>query len=334
MTTNWQVVTLIALTFTLTMLITPYVIWRMRVAGILGTDVNKRRKPKIPEMCGIAGIVSFAIAGGLVAVVFKMFGRELDLAILAALSAMTLGGIISLIDDLYGITRWGKAIYVAIAGMPLAIVSIGNPVISTPWFNFDFSAVPWLFWLVLVPIGITGVANAMNMSAGYNGVETGQMSIISGILLVIAFLKDPGNPSVPIFALLLGASVGLFFYNRYPAKMFIGDVGTLGMGAGLGAGIVIGGLELYGLICMAPAFYELFASIYYTLKGVERRPIVMKPVILKDGRLKVKKETRWYTMFFRVLGWRPMREDRLVASVLMFYLIAGMSAIAIMVGMS
>ena len=330
MVSNWQVVTLIAMTFTVTMIITPYIIDRMRRAGILGVDVNKRHKPRVPEMCGVAGIISFAICGGVMAVVTRIVGNgsESD-AIMAALCAMALAGMVGIIDDLYGMRRWKKAIYVCIAGMPLAILGLGEPVIELPGYTIDFSMMPWVFWLILVPIGVTGVANAINMSAGYNGLETGEMAIISLFLLAISFIRDPSNPAILIFAMILGSSIGMYFYNRYPARMFVGDVGTLGMGAGIAAGVIIGGLEFYGVICIIPAFYELAATLYARSKGVERRDSVMKPIILKNGKIVPRKGTGWYTLFFRILSVRPMRERQLVACILGLYAIAGSCALGV-----
>jgi len=332
MISYWLIILLIILTFVITIAITPYVIQRMRNAGIIGIDVNKPDKPKIPEMCGIAGVFAFAVSGTILAVVTRLYNIEIStMAIVGTLCAMTLGGIIGLIDDLYGIRWWKKGLYVLVASLPLAILGIGSPTIATPWYTFDFSGMSWLFWLILVPIGVTGMANALNMSAGYNGIETGQMSIISGVLLLIAFIKDPANPSIPIFAMLLGASLGLFLFNRYPARMFIGDIGTLGMGAGIGAGVIIGGLEFYGVICILPMFYELIATLYARYRNVERRPAVMNPIILKDGRIKPRKGTDWYTLSFRLLSWRSMREPQLVVSVLTLFLIAGAGAIGMVI---
>src|SRR5438046_10351687 len=90
-------------------------------------------------------------------------------------------------------------------------------------------------------------------------------------------------------AALVGAAIGLYAFNRYPAKVFIGDIGTLGMGAALAAGIVLGHIELYGIIAIVPAFYEGFATFYYSqIQCVpDRRYACHPPVIRYDGNLEL-----------------------------------------------
>jgi UDP-N-acetylglucosamine--dolichyl-phosphate N-acetylglucosaminephosphotransferase len=234
-----------------------------------------------------------------------------------------IAGLIGAIDDIVGISRRKKLMYTIFACIPLIVCRAGSPEIVTPFYTFDLSSVYWLYLFVLIPIGITGAANALNMSAGYNGLESGAVVIISFFLLLVSLIT--GNEvAALIFSCLLGTAIVLYLFNKYPAKIFVGDLGTLGMGATIAAGCIIGNIEFYGFICVVPAFYELFATIYYSIKKVERRDACMNPVILSDGRLKPPKGAGKYTLAYSLLSKVPMREDKLVNKILILYATCGM----------
>ncbi len=227
---------------------------------------------------------------------------------------------------------------VAFSSLPLMLVHLGPEVIDLPFgYALDFTGRFYLlYWLVLVPIGVTGVANAMNMSAGYNGLESGQIAIVSLTLLVIGYLHGISEFALLIFASLFGCSAGLFYFNRFPAKVFIGDIGdigTLGLGAAIAAGAILGHLEIYGLIAIAPAFYEAGASLYYGLTGTnsERRAACHDPTIGPDGKLRCPPGTSRYTLAYLILARRPMSEKALVRTLLGLYALAGVVAIILSV---
>jgi len=188
-----------------------------------------------------------------------------------------------------------------------------------------------VYWLVLVPLGVTSVANAMNMSAGYNGLESGQISIVSGSLLLIVFLRAGPVYAEIVIAVLFGSALGLFRFNRYPARVFVGDIGTLGMGAALGAGVILGHIEIYGVIAIAPAFYEAFATFYFGVvrKVPDRRKACHNPIIRDDGTLQPPAGAEHYTLTYLILSKRPMTETKLVRVLLAFYLISGGVAVAL-----
>ena len=144
---------------------------------------------------------------------------------------------IGLIDDISNIRQRLKVVVLAFAALPLMLVHLGPEIIDLPFgYSVDFAgSMYFVYWIVLVPIGVTGLANAVNMSAGYNGLESGQVAIIAGSILVIAFLRNLSSDTLLILATLVGCAIGLFYFNRYPAKVFIGDVGTMGLGAAIGA---------------------------------------------------------------------------------------------------
>ena len=322
----------------------PQLIRKMRDGGMVGHDVNKRGRPIVAELGGIAALFAFSISLSLVVGVEKLTGNISEPPYLAAISVFFIAAMIGLIDDISNLKQRVKAIAVVFAALPLLLVHIkngggglgtvdigANSFVALPFGGIiDFRAMPLAYWFVLVPIGVTGVANAMNMSAGYNGLESGQIAVVSGSLLAVATVRGT-EESILIFAALLGVALGLFWFNRHPARVFVGDIGTLGLGAAIAAGAIIGGLELYGLIAIAPAFYEAGATLYFgpIKKNGNRREACRNPHIGADGTLSPPKGAERYTLPYFLLGKRPMKESRLVATLLTLYAISGLAAIVL-----
>ncbi len=322
----------------------PPLIRKMREGGMVGHDVNKKGRPEVAELGGIAALFAFSVSLSLVVGVEKLLGDLFEPPYLAAISVFFIASMIGLIDDISNIKQRVKAIAVVFGSLPLVLVHFKTGVDGLGTFNIgtnaflelpfggmiDFRSVPLVYWMIFVPIGVTGVANAMNMSAGYNGLESGQIAVVSGVLLVVSAIRGT-QESVLIFAALFGAALGLFWFNRYPARTFVGDIGTLGLGAAIAAGAIIGGLEFWALIAIAPAFYEGGATFYYNVlkKNGERRAACHNPRIAEDGTLSPPPGTEKYTLAYFLLGKRPMTEPRLVATLLSLYAICGAVAIAL-----
>ena len=308
----------------------PGLLRKMREGGMVGRDVNKSTKHEVPELGGIAALFGFTISLSIIVGVQKIVGDIAEPPYLAAISVFFIAAMVGLIDDISNIPQRVKIVGVGFAALPLMLVHLGTEV---P-FPFGHSialigTLYFVYWLLLVPAGVTGVANAMNMSAGYNGLESGQIAIISTAMLVILLVRGSPEHSVIIMAALVGAAIGLYAFNRYPAKVFIGDIGTLGMGAALAAGIILGHIELYGIIAILPAFYEGFATFYYSqIQCVpDRRHACHHPIIREDGNLEPPKGAERYTLAYLLLSRKPMTEQQLVRTLLGLYSLAAIAAI-------
>ena len=187
----------------------------------------------------------------------------------------------------------------------------------------------YAFWILVVPIGISCCANAINMAAGYNGLETGQLTIISLCLAIISIINSSEITITMILLGITGSSFGLYQYNKYPAKTFVGDVATLGFGSLIAACVVMSNIILYGIICILPTFYELYATIKYSVKGVERRSACMNPILDSENYITPPKGTEDYTLAFLVLSKKPMKEASLSRFILFLYVCSGFLSISI-----
>ncbi len=315
--------------------LTPPLIRKMEAAGMVGVDVRKLTKVQVAELGGIAALFAFSISLSLVVGIQKLLGDIAEPPFLAAISVFFMASMVGLIDDISDLRQSLKAIAVAIAALPLMLVHLGAPVISFPFgFSLDFTGELHLFyWLILVPIGVTGVANAMNMSAGYNGLETGQVATISMSLLIVAQVRGSPDVSLLVLGAVFGCAAGLFYFNRFPARVFVGDIGTLGLGAAIAAGVILGHIEFYGIVAMAPAFYELAATAYYglTMDNRERRRAHKNPIIEANGVLRPPPGAEHYTLSYLVLSKHPMTEKALVRTLILLYALSGTAAVLLSV---
>ena len=122
---------------------------------------------------------------------------------------------------------------------------------STLAFPFFKELMPNLgaYYLLLVVFVVVGTSNAVNLTDGLDGLATGPVLISAGTFMVLAYLAGnvkiasylqipyvSGSGELTIFCgAIVGASMGFLWYNTYPAQMFMGDTGSVSLGAALGA---------------------------------------------------------------------------------------------------
>jgi len=251
--------------FLLTFLILPPLIKALKRAGFLAKDMNKPGEVLVPEMGGIALV--FGVGLTLIFLiglkVFLNFDFQISLEkLLGALLVLISIGFIGLIDDLLVLSQKTKVILALLAGLPLGVLKMGVFQMHLPFLGqVDFGI---FYPLVLVPLGVSGAANAFDMLAGFNGLETGLSLIISLFLALIA-LKIGAFNSFLILLCLAGSSLALYFFNRYPSKIFVGDIGTMSSGALIATAVILGNFELAGLIMFLPHFLDFFIKIRHHL---------------------------------------------------------------------
>ena len=305
----------------------PLIINKMKRANLYGIDVNKLDKPKIPEMGGIGGFLGFSLGLTFSLGIIKYFSTIDELPVLITICVLSIAAFVGLLDDVSILGRKEKAWLITFASLPLLISQSGPSDLDLIIFHYSFP--PLFFWLFIVPLAVTGCSNAINMSAGYNGLESGQILIISASLLVVSFILEVVISVKIIFAGMAGVTGALFYFNKYPAKTFIGDIGTLGFGSVIASAVVMGGIAIYGVICLIPTFYELFSTLWFKRKGIERRGACMNPIINSDGIIKPPEGAQNFTLCFFLLSSFNLTEKNLVRLVLLFYSLFGFFSIII-----
>jgi phospho-N-acetylmuramoyl-pentapeptide-transferase len=160
------------------------------------------------------------------------------------------------------------------------------PFIRRGYFDYDFLTPLFdspfdLGWLVYIPVVIfiiTAVSNAVNITDGLDGLTAGTtafvslgliaLTYISGNFTTAAFLNEiflPGTGELTIFAAAMcAACFGFLWYNGYPAQVFMGDTGSLALGAAIGAMAIMVKKELLLPILCAIFFIETLSVILQT----------------------------------------------------------------------
>ena len=255
----------------------PIIIPRLKKAGIVGKNMHSEKQEEIAEMGGLLIVAGFG--AGIVFAIFLRTFFDLFLSvgltsILAVLSTVLIVLIIGVFDDLISMKQWIKALIPVFAALPLMALKEGYSMMRIPFIGFiEFG----LFYsLILVPLGITGAANAVNMLAGFNGLEVGMGVVAIGALAVIAYLTGETTALIILLA-ALGALVAALYYNWFPAKILVGDVGTLTIGAVVASAVIVGNYETAGVIIIIPYVVD------FLIKAKNRFPYSFG--IYRDGKL-------------------------------------------------
>jgi phospho-N-acetylmuramoyl-pentapeptide-transferase len=263
--------------------ITPWLIAaqrRERVGQQIYEDAPRTHAVKqgTPTMGGIvflcAAVLGDAISG---------FRASLPLLLLV----LAAGGI-GLLDDLLivrtrrpvGLRARDKFALVAIVAI-LYVAWVWQSGLAGPtqtWFGMALSLPLWL-WFVLAVLAIVGAANAVNLTDGLDGLATGAtIPALVGLQLTAWFLGLPGGSTIA--DAVLGSLLGFFWFNRYPARIFMGDTGSLALGALLG-GVAVEAhalllLPLFGIIFVIEAL-SVIAQVA-SFKSTGRRIFKMSPL--------------------------------------------------------
>ena len=240
---------LFCISFVSVALLTPPFIRRMYDQGLIGKDMNKYSKPPVAELGGVVVFLGFSLSLFIGMFLVSYFNFiQLDMfVIFASFCTLSIITFIGVIDDIIGwkngIRQWQHFLIPIIASIPLVVAFNGVFIMPIPFFGYiDF----WIFYpLIIIPIAITGASNAVNMLAGFNGLEAGQGIIITAALTIIAFLSF--QFTAVIFGIaMIGALIAFLKFNWTPAKIFGGDSLTLMIGANLAIMSIIGNIQIYG----------------------------------------------------------------------------------------
>lgn len=151
---------------------------------------------------------------------------------------------------------------------------------TTVWIPFtDITVDLGMAYYLFVFLIIVGATNAVNLTDGLDGLAAGSSAITAVAYVVISVALGYGGIAV-FGAALAGACLGFLFYNQHPAKMFMGDTGSLALGGGMAAMAILTKTEL--LLVIAGGLYVLEALsvilqvISFKTRGV--RIFKMSPV--------------------------------------------------------
>ncbi len=237
--------------------------------GLVVKDQHKMNKPLIPLSGGI--VVFFGIFFAVMFIIFvETFYYHNDsrliylLAFITSIFAITF---IGFIDDLLvrkdyeasiGLKQWQKPLLTVIAAIPLMVINAGETIVSLPFFgavNFGI-----LYPLILIPIGVVGASNMVNLLAGFNGLESGLALIYLSNLGVYAYVNGMEIAAL-IGAVSFAAVLAFWYFNFVPAKIFPGDSLTYLLGGVIVSMAILGNMETAALIVSIPFFIEVILKL-------------------------------------------------------------------------
>ncbi|NCU17692.1 glycosyltransferase family 4 protein [Pallidibacillus pasinlerensis] len=261
----------ILLCFVLSLLLTPIVKkFSIKIGAIDKPDERKVHKRIMPRMGGLAIIISFII-GCLVFI-------PNPLQIWPILAGAVIIGITGLLDDMYSLAPRTKLLGQIIAATIPVLFGVQIDFITLPngeMIHFGWLAIP------LTILWIVAIINAINLIDGLDGLAAGVSSIAVITISILALTL--GHPlTVLMGIILLGSILGFLVFNFYPAKIFMGDTGSLFLGYMISVLSVIGLTKSAAIFSLIIPIIILAVPIMDTTFAIIRRIVQKKPLSAPD----------------------------------------------------
>lgn len=247
------------------------------------------KKTGTPSMGGVAIILSACI----VSIIAAALSGKLNVEILGVLAAMILFGLIGFIDDYekaikknnLGLSPKQKVLMqllfsAAFGVFALFFAGAGTMEPTEIWIPvFDVTFDLGIFYIPFVMFVMIAFSNSVNLTDGLDGLASGITAMVSLFLLIAGW--SFGFVSLPIvFGAVSGGCLGFLLFNKNPAKIFMGDTGSMALGGVLAAGAILMKIEFLlavaGLVYVAEALSVIIQVTYF--KKTRKRIFKMAPL--------------------------------------------------------
>ena len=296
-------------TFGLTALIARFLIPKLKSMklGQQILDIGPRwhkSKEGTPTMGGLSFIIASLLVFAVLAVVMAVGGAAQGLEKLIIVIVMaTLNGAIGVVDDLTkfknhrneGLTASQKyLLQLVTAGLFLAAMKLTGNLSTAVAIPFtDITLELGIFYYILSILLITGIVNAVNLTDGIDGLASSVTLAVGAFFAVAAFTLGL-LPEAVISGITIGACLGFLVYNFYPARVFMGDTGSLFLG-----GLVIGMAYM-----IENPLIVILVGIIYICEAAS--------VIIQVGYFKLTHGKRFFKMapihhHFEKCGWSELK---------------------------
>ncbi len=309
-------------TFILTACISKWLIpiLRSKKMGQMIKDIGPRwhkSKEGTPTMGGIAFIGTIILVS---AVLLIVNGRE-AIPLLLALGLGVLNALIGFIDDYRklikkdneGLLAKEKYLLQLVVGVVylFALKLTGNlsTVIDIPFADVSFDL--GIFYYILALIIITGIVNSVNLTDGIDGLASSVTLVVGAFFALCAFRYDLRSLEV-LSGVLIGGMLGFLVYNFHPARVFMGDTGSLFIG-----GLVTGMaflmnkpliIVICGFVYVIEALSDIIQVGVFKLSGRKKRVFKMAPIHHHFekcgwGEIKIVAVFSIASIIFSVIAW-------------------------------
>ncbi len=258
----------------LTIFLTPIV---SRIAKKIGLvdhpGTRKVHKAPIPRVGGVVFVV--ALLSLIIPIFFldNIIGdafRNVQTELVTLLAAGTFVFFIGLIDDVCSLSGPFKLLSLLVAGLAICLSGARIETINLAgWFTIEFG---WWAWPVTL-LWIAAVTAAINLIDGLDGLAAGIAAIVCGTIAVFAYHSDQTAMLVLMLG-LLGSLTAFLVFNLHPAKIFMGDGGSMFIGFMIAAGSVVTQAKTPTLVGIALPALALGVPLIDTILAMVRRTIV------------------------------------------------------------
>lgn len=283
-----------------------------------------KSKEGTPTMGGICFILSILLVMAGVFIYFGIKGEAGKLIPLAlTLGLATVNGMVGFVDDYTklvkkqneGLLAWQKFL-LQVAVAVIYIFVLGRTGYLETVLYIPYLGIKWdmgLLYYVFAVILITGIVNSVNLTDGIDGLAS-SISLVVGIFLCAASIAADNFPLGLVSSCLIGGTLGFLVFNFYPARVFMGDTGSLFLG-----GMVVGSAFLmnnpllvlvFGLMFVVETFSVMLQVTVFKL--THKRIFKMAPIhhhFEKCGwsEVKIVAVFSGFTVLFCAIAWLGMR---------------------------
>jgi len=241
-----------------------------RIGAVDRPDARKVHQRVMPRLGGLAMYIGFTAA-----LLLMWPGHPSAYVLLLG------GGIILLVgmlDDKFQLHPVTKLCGQFIAALVPIIYGLKVNLLNLP-FDHDNVLLGWLSIPVTL-VWVIGVTNAVNLIDGLDGLAAGVAAIATTSMMVMAVIMN-NWPVVFLCSLLLGSIIGFLFYNFHPARIFMGDSGSLFLGYSLAVLSLLGFKQVTFVSLVIPILI-LAVPISDTFFAIIRRILQKRPVMQPD----------------------------------------------------
>jgi len=147
-------------------------------------------------------------------------------------------------------------------------------------YQIDLSALGGLPYLVVIYLVVAGTTNAVNLTDGLDGLAAGCAAIVLLAYIGITFITAGFHDLAVLSGCLVGACVGFLWFNAFPATVFMGDTGSLGLGGAIAGMAIMTKTEILLLLLGAIFVIEALSVLIqvFSFQTFRKRVFLMAPI--------------------------------------------------------
>jgi phospho-N-acetylmuramoyl-pentapeptide-transferase len=276
------------LAFALVVILMPAYIRLLRFIG-MGKQILEEGPESHQVKRGTPTMGGLLIIGVVLGLFFLLLGGLPPGGVIAPLATLVLVGGLGAFDD-YLNARTGEGISARQKMLWLVVVAAVAAYQIQSTYAIDSIAVPFVgsvhidrwVYIAFAAFAIIASANGVNLTDGLDGLAGGTLVFAFVAFVFVALLNEPTQPNLAVLcALIVGALLGFLWFNVHPAQVFMGDSGSLALGATLAVTALITGqiliLPLVGLVFVIETMSVILQVAYFKATG-GRRIFRMSPL--------------------------------------------------------